>query len=123
MYEKYYRIFERHLPSTTLRLFATTRRACFMGFAVLVNERVGPHKDGGDFLDGWTAMCCFGNFTGGGLCLPDIQVENFERQKVGGMRLLYRPGDAVFFCASLLEHYISRFPSPRTSYVLFTKGT
>lgn len=88
-----------------------------MRIAVLVNKRVRLHKDGGDFLDGWTAMCCFEDFTGGDLCLPGIEVKNFERQACEGMRLRYRPEDVIFFRALLLKHYINGFVGPRTSYM------
>lgn len=94
-----------------------------MAIAVLVKHRVGSHNDQVDFLDGWTAMCCFGEFSGGDLCLPGIEVEDFEGQAVGEMRLRYRPGDVIFLRASLLEHFLTRFDGKRKYLVIFTKGT
>lgn len=46
-----------------------------MRIAVVMHERVGPHKDTDDLRDGWALMTCFGDFTGGHLCLPRLKVE------------------------------------------------
>ena len=72
--------------------------------------RVGPQKDSGDVKDGWVAMACFGNFTGGGLCAPALWI-----------KIPFRPGDIVFFRSSLLEHWVEEFEGGRFSVVLFTK--
>lgn len=42
---------------------------------VVMNERVGPHKVVSVLRDGWAMMCCFGDFTGGHLCLPGLKVK------------------------------------------------
>lgn len=70
VYHFYLQAFERFLQQTPLDMFQTTERACFTGLAIVHNERVQPHRDVGDHRHGWAAMCCFGGFEGGELCLP-----------------------------------------------------
>lgn len=46
-----------------------------MTIGVVVNERVGPHKDVSDLRDRWAMMYCFGEITGCHLCLLGLKVE------------------------------------------------
>ena len=87
-------------------------RCCFLSMAVLVNQQVLPHRDGGDVEDGWVIMTVFGDFEGGYLCLPDL-----------GVRVPFQPNDVVIFRSALLEHYITAFKGQRYSAVFFTKAT
>lgn len=85
-------------------------RCCFMSTAILINQNVLPHRDGVDMVNGWVAMTVFGSFTGGYLCLPDLNI-----------KVPYQPGDVILFRSALLEHYITQFEGTRYSVVFFTK--
>jgi len=111
-YFEYLDNYEEYLKRTELGLIQVTPRACFLGLAVLRNARVAPHKDSGDVKDGWVAMCCFGNFTGGELVFPDL-----------GIKIPYVPGDVIFFRSSVLEHFVAPFKGERSVLVFFTKKT
>ena len=87
-------------------------RCCFLSTAILINQHVLPHRDGGDMVNGWVAMTVFGDFEGGYLCLPDLN-----------SRIPFQPGDVVIFRSALLEHYVTRFKGQRYSCVFFTKAT
>lgn len=63
-YHQYLRVFRHQLNLTALDVLHATRRACFMGIAVNLNNSVIPHKDVTDFRDGWAVLCCFGDSTG-----------------------------------------------------------
>lgn len=90
-----------------------------MSVALLRNTRVEPHKDRGDFKDGWAAMCWFGEFDCSALCLPDLQLEGIDGS--GGTKLDYKPGDVMFLRASVLEHFVAPFLGNRSVFAFFTK--
>ncbi|KFY57257.1 hypothetical protein V496_06484 [Pseudogymnoascus sp. VKM F-4515 (FW-2607)] len=71
-YEQYRLKFDTQCLGTMLQQYRVSNRCCFNNIALLVNARVHPHKDSGDVKHGWVAMACFGDFTGGELCLPGL---------------------------------------------------
>ena len=77
--------------------------------AVLCSAKVGIHKNRGDVKDSWVAMICCREFEGGELCFLGL-----------GLKLEHKPGDVIFFCSTLLEHFISNFDGNRTSLVFFS---
>jgi len=77
--------------------------------AVLCSAKVGIHKDRGDVKDGWVAMICCREFEERELCFPGL-----------GLKLEHKPGDVIFFCSTLLEHFVSNFDRNRTSLVFFS---
>jgi len=87
-------------------------RCCFLSTALLINQHVLPHKDGNDIPGGWVGMTVFGSFTGGFLCLPDLNI-----------KVPFQPGDVVYFRSAVLEHYVTDFVGQRYSCVLFTKAS
>lgn len=89
--------------------FKVSRRACFHGLALLRNLQVDAHKDRSDVPNGWVAMVCWGDFSGGYLALPDL-----------GVKLDFKPGDIIFFRSRLLEHFVTDFEGERSSMVFFT---
>lgn len=99
--------------------YETSLRACFMCMALLRNTRVGPHKDRDDFKADWVAMCCFGEFEGSALCLPDLRLEGIDGS--GRAKLDYKPGDVMFLRASVLEHFVAPFLGNRSVFVFSTK--
>ena len=94
------------LQDTALKAIHTSGRACFLGLSVVVNMALGPHKDSNDVKDGWVAMICTGNFTGGNLVLPALEAQ-----------LEHTPGDVVFFRSTVLEHYLAAFEGERVAMV------
>lgn len=121
-YKSYLRIFDSYQDKAPMRYLQTSRRACFMVIAVLRNNRVHPHKDKGDYRDGWAVMTCFGDFEGGDLCLPSLDVDFWYGER-SGVRIGYKPGDVVFLRSSVVEHFISRFTGERrSSFVFCTKA-
>lgn len=54
-------------------------------------------------------MTCVGAFSGGELCLPQLDV-----------KLAFQPGDVVFFRSAVLEHFIAPCTLPRSSFVFFS---
>lgn len=95
--------------TTPLYGLTTSRRACFQGLALIRNLAAEPHKDKSDFKDGWVVMACFGNFTGGQLIIPHLE-----------LRIPFQPGDVVVFRSTLLEHYILPYEGERSSIVFFS---
>ena len=83
-----------------------SRRACFHGLALLRNLQVDAHKDRSDVPNGWVAMVCLGDFSGGYLALPDL-----------GVKLDFKPGDIILFRSRLLEHFVTDFEGDRSSIV------
>lgn len=75
--------------------FKFANSMAFLGVASLRNILSHNHKDAGDNCDGWAAMTCVGDFTGGELCFPDLDV-----------KLRYLPGDVILFRASMLQHFV-----------------
>lgn len=116
-YQSYVQVLD-HLRNTVPNVYQTSKRACFTGIAILRNSRVNPHKDTTGFPDAWAAMCCFGDFEGGALCLPGLDVEG-----KGGIQIAYQPKDIIFLRSSLLEHYISPFEGERSELVFSTNGS
>jgi hypothetical protein len=110
-FNQYRQAYEGWLKETALPMIHTTTRACFLGMAVVVNKRVGPHKDVGDVRDGWVAMMAVGNYKGGAVVLPAL-----------GIQLQHEPGDVIFFRSAVLEHFVAPFEGDRAAVVFFTKN-
>ena len=77
--------------------------------ALICNEQSAPHTDDKDTEYGWVAMFCHGNFTGGNLILPQLN-----------LAIEYRPGMLIYLRSNLLHHYISKFKGTRIGMVNFT---
>jgi predicted 2-oxoglutarate/Fe(II)-dependent dioxygenase YbiX len=54
-------------------------------------------------------MTCLGGFTGGELCLPDLDV-----------KLRFLPGDVIMFRSAVLQHFIRATIGERSSCVFFS---
>ena len=111
-YATYFNNFRKTAATTAWDIFATSRRACFHGLAVLRNLQVGRHKDKRDRKRGWTAMVCIGQFRQGFLVLPQLN-----------LRVKFEPGDVIFFRASFLEHFLEEFQGERSALVFFTHAS
>ena len=109
VYKSYWKKLQEDSDKTAADTFHISRRACFHGLALLRNLQVDSHRDKSDVLDGWVAMVYWGNFDGGHLVLPDLQV-----------KLDFKPGDIIFFRSRLLEHFVTDFQGERSSMVFFT---
>jgi hypothetical protein len=72
---------------------------------------IALHSDAHDFRDGLCWTIPFGNFTGGDLNFPDLN-----------LRVKYQSGDVASFL-SLQRHEVKRFIGTRYSLVLFTHNT
>ncbi|PVH80933.1 hypothetical protein DL98DRAFT_654382 [Cadophora sp. DSE1049] len=81
----------------------------FLGMASLRNVQVRNQRDRGDIRDGWVGMTCTGAFTGGELCLPDLN-----------LKLRFLPGDVIFFRSCALQHFINTTTGERSSLVFFS---
>ena len=84
----------------------------FLGLANLRNVQVHNHKDKGDVRDGWVGMACTGSFTGGELCLLDLE-----------LKLRFLPGDVVFFRSCVLQHFVRQTIGERSSLVFFSHSS
>lgn len=111
-YATYFNNFRKTAAATAWDIFATSRRACFHGLAILRNLQVGRHKDKRDRKRGWTAMVCIGQFRHGFLVLPQLN-----------LRVKFEPGDVIFFRASFLEHFLEEFKGERSALVFFTHAS
>ena len=92
-----------------------------MGVAINQNNQIVPHKDVKDFRDGWAVMCCFGDFENEELCLSTMSIQTLEGMKTG-LRMRYQSGDAVLFCATMFEHFVTKFTGEQTMLVYHTKN-
>ena len=108
MHSTYLENYRQAHINSTLAGWTSSRRACFQGLAVVRNLACDPHKDKSDKKDGYVAMMCFGDFSGGELVVTEL-----------GMRFAFQPGDVVLFRSAVLEHYITEFQGSRTSTVFF----
>lgn len=106
---KYIQAYNSTIDTAALRLLTTTNRACFQGLVLIRNLAAQPHKDSSDYKAGWVGMCCFGDFVGGELVIPVLN-----------MKFEFQPVDIVFFRSALVEHYVLPFVGVRTSFVLFS---
>ena len=109
VHAQYVDSYQQTAHTGALRIMTATNRACFQGLVVIRNLAAQPHKDNSDYKQGWVAMCCFGNFTGGELVIPALK-----------MTFKFEPGDVIFFRSTLLEHYVLPFTGDRTLLVFFT---
>ncbi|RPB18183.1 hypothetical protein L211DRAFT_877800 [Terfezia boudieri ATCC MYA-4762] len=89
--------------------WTTSRRACFQGIVLIWNLAAKPHKDRSDYADSWVIICCWGEFGGGDLVVPDLK-----------LRFAFKHGDVVVFRSTLLEHYIMPFDGERSSTIFFS---
>ena len=103
-FNRYRQAYEGWLNETALPMIHTTTRACFLGMAVVVNKRVGPHKDVGDVRDRWVAMITVRNYKGGEVVLPALDVQ-----------LHHELGDVIFFRSTVLEHFVAPFQGDRAA--------
>ncbi|KAK0122410.1 hypothetical protein ONS95_010649 [Cadophora gregata] len=94
---------------TGLEAVKFTNNHTFLGMASLRNVQVRNHRDRGDIRDGWVGMTCTGAFTGGELCLPDLD-----------LKLRFLPGDVIFFRGCALQHFINTTVGERSSLVFFS---
>ncbi|KAI9886450.1 MAG: hypothetical protein M1823_001768 [Watsoniomyces obsoletus] len=108
-YKRYQTNFQTMSRYSALSSLHYSSRDCFLGRVLLRNLVAEPHKDALDTRTGWVAICCFGNFTGGDLVVPDL-----------GVRLQLRPGGVVFLRSALFVHFLTDFKGERTSMVFFS---
>ena len=106
----YQSAYEQVLNLTSLSAYHYSGKAAFLAHALLRNLTVEPHKDRGDVKEGWVAMCCFGEFTGGEFVVPALNI-----------RFCFKPGDILFLRSAVLEHYVTAIDGSRSSMVFFTK--
>jgi len=59
--------------------------------------------------DEWVGMACTGSFTGGGLCLLDLD-----------LKIRFLIGDSVFFRSCVLQHFVRCTIGERSSTVFFS---
>jgi hypothetical protein len=111
-YQEYRAHFKYMASITRLCGLEVSKVQCWLGLAVLRNLQVFNHKDKGDVRDGWVGMTCFGDFTGGELCLPQLS-----------LKLDFKPGDVILFRSSVLEHWVNECNGPRSSFVFFSHFT
>jgi hypothetical protein len=97
-----YKAYREHVDKmveadTGLGAFKYTNNMSFLGIACLRNIQSHNHKDAGDaaMRHSWAGMTCVGDFKGGELCFPDLDV-----------KLRYLPGDIILFRASILQHFV-----------------
>ena len=110
-FNRYRQAYEGWLKETALPMIHTTTRAYFHGMAVVVNKRVGHHKDVGDVRDRWVTIMAVGSYRGGAVVLLAL-----------GIQLQHEPGDVIFFRSAVLEHFVAPFERDRAAVVLFTKN-
>ncbi|KAK0432707.1 hypothetical protein EV421DRAFT_1719295, partial [Armillaria borealis] len=72
------------------------KMSCFLGLATVWKANVNVHLDEHDWRI--CALTCGGNFVGGQLHLPDLNLS-----------LEYKPSDIVIFCSNLLYHSIGEW--------------
>lgn len=95
---------------TGLEVVKYAQTQSFLALAALRNMQARNHKDRTNVTDGWAGMTCVGSFTGGELCLPDLDVN-----------ITFLPGDVIFFRSSLLEHFVRKFVGMRSSLIFFSQ--
>ena len=54
-------------------------------------------------------MICYREFEGRELCFPGL-----------GLKLKHKPRDVIFFCSTLLKHFVSDFNENKTSLIFFS---
>ena len=85
--------------------------ACHSGLVLLVNIAVGPHKDRNDARDNWTTTNCWGNFKGGHIVFPELEI-----------KVAQEPGDLLLSHAAVLTHFLEEVEDgERFCHVRFTK--
>ena len=96
--------------SNWLRLHALdfSEQACFLRIALLSNLCARPHWDASNSPNGWVAICAFGDFYGGELVVPELDVT-----------LSLWPGNTVFLQSTLFVHYVRPFQGTHGSMVFF----
>ena len=95
-----------------LKHFDQGENGCHAGLALLINVIVGPHRDKKDVKDGWTAVYCWGEFTGADQVFPDLKY-----------KIKLEPGDLVLAHYALLTHYVEDIQEGyRYGAVRFTRG-
>lgn len=95
---------------TGLEVVKYAQTQSFLALATLRNMQARNHKDRTNVTDGWAGMTCVGSFTGGELCLPDLDVN-----------ITFLPGDVIFFRSSLLEHFVRKYVGTRSSLIFFSQ--
>lgn len=109
-YKEYHKNYKEWAAKTPLSVLSTAPEICFTSLGVVRNLRaqVAPYKDTNVVKSGWVVMCCWGDFTGGNLVLPDLKVQ-WE----------FRTGDVLFFRADLLKHAVATYEGNRTTFVFY----
>jgi len=110
-YDEYRKLYDHWADESALAGLKRTERACWSFCAILMNARVGPHRDDLDLQGGMVCMTCHGDFEGGALILRAL-----------GIQYDFQPGDVMFCNASLLEHAIGPWDGQRVSFVNTWKG-
>lgn len=112
-----YEAYRQHVDTmaeadTGLSAFKFTSNMSFLGLAYLKNIQAHNHKDKGGVRDGWVGMTCVGEFKGGELCFPDLDV-----------KLRFLPGDIILFRSCILQHFVRATIGERSSLVFFSHSS
>lgn len=110
-YRSYWSTFQNDSLASSTLFFHVSRRACFHRLVLLRNLQADAHKDCSEVPNGWVALVCWGDFSGGNLVFPDL-----------GVKLDFQPRDIVFFRSRLLEHFITDFEGERSSMIFSARG-
>lgn len=111
-WEEQNRMYQGLREAGVLQHFDQGENGCHAGLALLMNVTVGPHRDKKDVKDGWTAVYCWGVFTGADQVFPDL-----------GYKIKLEPGDLVLAHYALLTHYVEDIQEGfRYGAVRFTRG-
>lgn len=113
LFERVSHLFKTHFPRM-YDLYASVDMpehliGVFASLALNINFASTPHNDDKDFRSGLCWVMPFGNFKGGNLVFPDINIE-----------VVLAPGDLICFQSFKLEHFNRNFEGVRNSIVFFT---
>ena len=79
-----------------MRLLYTSNRACFLLQALVAQLNVAPHHDHGDYQKGFVFSCQFGQWTGGDVYYPELDVV-----------IAQRSGDILQSGSAVLSHTVT----------------
>ena len=104
----------RELPthSQATKLILKENLSVWLEKAILINETTEWHRDIGDKQDGWCAICYFGEYVGGELFLPDLEV-----------RIDVQPGDIVLIRSYALVRFVNHWTGGGRYVVVYYTGS
>ena len=97
LYELYLAKYKEWFDSASnMRVLHTTNRACFLLQVLVAQLNVAPHRDRNDYQKGYVFSCPYGDWTGGDVYFPDLNVV-----------FVQRPGDILQSASAVLSHTVS----------------